>query len=99
MPRGGETPPPSVGLFQGALHQHYKRLHVFCGWQGRLKYTLAEEIVMNPRSRRPGVFNAAETLLVDNISRISFLLRPLVKSFLESVELVRMTVARLFTSN
>jgi glutamate-5-semialdehyde dehydrogenase len=73
MPRGGE------GLIRVVAEcskvpviKHYKGVcHVFVDAEADLK--MAEEIVMNAKVQRPGVCNAAETLLVDKAIAKTFL--------------------------
>jgi len=73
MPRGGE------GLIRAVAEcskvpviKHYKGVcHVFVDADADLK--MAEEIVMNAKVQRPGVCNAAETLLVDKAIAQNFL--------------------------
>lgn len=73
MPRGGE------GLIRAVTEcskvpviKHYKGVcHVFVDAEADLK--MAEEIVLNAKVQRPGVCNAAETLLVDQTVANQFL--------------------------
>jgi glutamate-5-semialdehyde dehydrogenase len=73
MPRGGE------GLIRAVTEcskvpviKHYKGVcHVFVDADADLK--MAEEIVLNAKVQRPGVCNAAETLLVDQAVAAKFL--------------------------
>lgn len=73
MPRGGE------GLIRAVTEcskvpviKHYKGVcHVFVDAEADLK--MAEEIVLNAKVQRPGVCNAAETLLVDQAVAAKFL--------------------------
>lgn len=73
MPRGGE------GLIRAVAEcskvpviKHYKGVcHVFVDADADLK--MAEEIIMNAKVQRPGVCNAAETLLVDKTVANQFL--------------------------
>jgi glutamate-5-semialdehyde dehydrogenase len=73
MPRGGE------GLIRAVAEcskvpviKHYKGVcHIFVDAEADLK--MAEEIVMNAKVQRPGVCNAAETLLVDKAIAKTFL--------------------------
>jgi glutamate-5-semialdehyde dehydrogenase len=73
MPRGGE------GLIRAVTEcskvpviKHYKGVcHIFVDADADLK--MAEEIVMNAKVQRPGVCNAAETLLVDQTVAKTFL--------------------------
>lgn len=73
MPRGGE------GLIRAVAEcskvpviKHYKGVcHVFVDADADLK--MAEEIVLNAKVQRPGVCNAAETLLVDRAVAKTFL--------------------------
>jgi glutamate-5-semialdehyde dehydrogenase len=73
MPRGGE------GLIRAVAEcskvpviKHYKGVcHVFVDADADLK--MAEEIIMNAKVQRPGVCNAAETLLVDKAVAEKFL--------------------------
>ncbi len=73
MPRGGE------GLIRAVAEcskvpviKHYKGVcHVFVDADADLK--MAEEIVLNAKVQRPGVCNAAETLLVDKAVAATFL--------------------------
>jgi glutamate-5-semialdehyde dehydrogenase len=73
MPRGGE------GLIRAVAEcskvpviKHYKGVcHVYVDAEADLK--MAEEIVMNAKTQRPGVCNAMETLLVDKAVAENFL--------------------------
>ena len=75
MPRGGE------GLIRAVTEcskvpviKHYKSVcHVFVDADADLN--MAEEIVVNAKTQRPGVCNAAETLLVDRAIAATFLPR------------------------
>jgi len=65
MPRGGESLIRAVAdCSKVPVIKHYKGVcHVFVDAEADLK--MAQEIVMNAKVQRPGVCNAAETLLVD----------------------------------
>ncbi len=65
MPRGGESLIRAVAeCSKVPVIKHYKGVcHVFVDAEADLK--MAEEIVLNAKVQRPGVCNAAETLLVD----------------------------------
>lgn len=65
MPRGGESLIRAVtDCSKVPVIKHYKGVcHVYVDAEADLK--MAEEIVMNAKVQRPGVCNAAETLLVD----------------------------------
>ena len=65
MPRGGESLIRAVAdCSKVPVIKHYKGVcHVFVDADADLK--MAEEITMNAKVQRPGVCNAAETLLVD----------------------------------
>lgn len=75
MPRGGE------GLIRAVAEcskvpviKHYKGVcHVYVDAAAELQ--MAEEIVLNSKCQRPGVCNAAETLLVDRTIAATFLPR------------------------
>jgi glutamate-5-semialdehyde dehydrogenase len=73
MPRGGESLIRAVAdCSKVPVIKHYKGVcHVFVDAEADLK--MAEEIVMNAKVQRPGVCNAAETLLVDKAVAITFL--------------------------
>jgi glutamate-5-semialdehyde dehydrogenase len=73
MPRGGESLIRAVAdCSKVPVIKHYKGVcHVFVDADGDLK--MAEEIVMNAKVQRPGVCNAAETLLVDKAVAKTFL--------------------------
>src|SRR6202040_48198 len=74
MPRGGE------GLIRAVTEnskvpviKHYKGVcHVYVDQDADVK--MAEKIVLNAKCQRPGVCNAMETLLVDDIIAPAFLL-------------------------
>ena len=65
MPRGGESLIRAVtDCSKVPVIKHYKGVcHVFVDVDADLK--MAEEIILNAKVQRPGVCNAAETLLVD----------------------------------
>ena len=65
MPRGGESLIRAVtDCSKVPVIKHYKGVcHVFVDAEADLK--MAEEIILNAKVQRPGVCNAAETLLVD----------------------------------
>ena len=73
MPRGGESLIRAVAdCSKVPVIKHYKGVcHVFVDAEADLK--MAEEIVMNAKVQRPGVCNAAETLLVDKAVAEKFL--------------------------
>lgn len=73
MPRGGESLIRAVAdCSKVPVIKHYKGVcHVFVDAEADLK--MAEEIVMNAKVQRPGVCNAAETLLVDKSIAQTFL--------------------------
>ncbi len=73
MPRGGESLIRAVAdCSRVPVIKHYKGVcHVFVDADADLK--MAEEIVMNAKVQRPGVCNAAETLLVDKTVAKTFL--------------------------
>ena len=73
MPRGGESLIRAVAdCSKVPVIKHYKGVcHVFVDADADLK--MAEEIVMNAKVQRPGVCNAAETLLVDKSIADKFL--------------------------
>jgi glutamate-5-semialdehyde dehydrogenase len=73
MPRGGESLIRAVAdCSKVPVIKHYKGVcHVFVDAEADLK--MAEEIVMNAKVQRPGVCNAAETLLVDKSVAETFL--------------------------
>ena len=73
MPRGGESLIRAVAdCSKVPVIKHYKGVcHVFVDADADLK--MAEEIVMNAKVQRPGVCNAAETLLVDKTVAEKFL--------------------------
>ena len=73
MPRGGESLIRAVAdCSKVPVIKHYKGVcHVFVDANADLK--MAEEIVMNAKVQRPGVCNAAETLLVDKTVAKTFL--------------------------
>ena len=73
MPRGGESLIRAVAdCSKVPVIKHYKGVcHVFVDAEADLK--MAEEIVMNAKVQRPGVCNAAETLLVDKAVAKTFL--------------------------
>ena len=87
MPRGGE------GLIRAVTEcskvpviKHYKGVcHVYVAAEADLK--MAEAIVMNAKVQRPGVCNAAETLLIDRAIAASFLPVMGAKLFEKQVEL------------
>jgi len=74
MPRGGESLIRAVAdCSKVPVIKHYKGVcHVFVDADADLK--MAEAIVMNAKVQRPGVCNAAETLLVDKTVAKTFLL-------------------------
>jgi glutamate-5-semialdehyde dehydrogenase len=73
MPRGGEGLIRAVAdCSKVPVIKHYKGVcHVFVDAEADLK--MAEEIVLNAKVQRPGVCNAAETLLVDRAVAATFL--------------------------
>ena len=73
MPRGGESLIRAVAdCSKVPVIKHYKGVcHVFVDADADLK--MAGEIVMNAKVQRPGVCNAAETLLVDRTVAKTFL--------------------------
>ncbi len=73
MPRGGESLIRAVAdCSKVPVIKHYKGVcHIFVDADADLK--MAEEIVMNAKVQRPGVCNAAETLLVDKTIAGKFL--------------------------
>jgi glutamate-5-semialdehyde dehydrogenase len=73
MPRGGESLIRAVAdCSKVPVIKHYKGVcHVFVDADADLK--MAEEIVLNAKVQRPGVCNAAETLLVDKTVAGQFL--------------------------
>jgi glutamate-5-semialdehyde dehydrogenase len=73
MPRGGESLIRAVAdCSKVPVIKHYKGVcHVFVDAEADLK--MAEEIVLNAKVQRPGVCNAAETLLVDKAVAKTFL--------------------------
>ena len=73
MPRGGESLIRAVAdCSKVPVIKHYKGVcHVFVDADADLK--MAEEITMNAKVQRPGVCNAAETLLVDKTIAEKFL--------------------------
>lgn len=73
MPRGGESLIRAVAdCSKVPVIKHYKGVcHVFVDADADLK--MAGEIVMNAKVQRPGVCNAAETLLVDESVADKFL--------------------------
>jgi len=73
MPRGGESLIRAVtDCSKVPVIKHYKGVcHVFVDAEADLK--MAEEIVLNAKCQRPGVCNAAETLLVDKAVAKTFL--------------------------
>jgi len=73
MPRGGESLIRAVAdCSKVPVIKHYKGVcHVYVDADADLK--MAEEIVMNAKVQRPGVCNAAETLLVDKAVAEKFL--------------------------
>ncbi len=73
MPRGGESLIRAVAdCSRVPVIKHYKGVcHVFVEAEADLK--MAEEIVMNAKVQRPGVCNAAETLLVDKAIAENFI--------------------------
>ncbi|MBC8094647.1 MAG: glutamate-5-semialdehyde dehydrogenase, partial [Akkermansiaceae bacterium] len=73
MPRGGESLIRAVtDCSKVPVIKHYKGVcHVYVEAEADLK--MAEEIVMNAKVQRPGVCNAAETLLVDKVIAANFL--------------------------
>ena len=87
MPRGGESLIRAVAdCSKVPVIKHYKGVcHVFVDADADLK--MAEEIVMNAKVQRPGVCNAAETLLVDKTVAEKFLPAIGEKLFAKHVEL------------
>ena len=87
MPRGGESLIRAVAdCSKVPVIKHYKGVcHIYVDADADLK--MAEEIVMNAKVQRPGVCNAAETLLVDKAVAEKFL--PVIgeKLFAKHVEL------------
>ena len=73
MPRGGESLIRAVAdCSKVPVIKHYKGVcHIYVDAEADLK--MAEEIVMNAKVQRPGVCNAAETLLVDKSVAEKFL--------------------------
>jgi glutamate-5-semialdehyde dehydrogenase len=73
MPRGGESLIRAVAeCSKVPVIKHYKGVcHVYVDAEADLK--MAEEIVLNAKVQRPGVCNAAETLLVDKAIAKTFL--------------------------
>ena len=73
MPRGGEGLIRAVAdCSKVPVIKHYKGVcHVYVDGEADLK--MAEEIVFNAKCQRPGVCNAAETLLVDRRIADTFL--------------------------
>jgi glutamate-5-semialdehyde dehydrogenase len=73
MPRGGESLIRAVAdCSKVPVIKHYKGVcHIFVDADADLK--MAEEITMNAKVQRPGVCNAAETLLVDKSIAEKFL--------------------------
>ena len=73
MPRGGESLIRAVAdCSKVPVIKHYTGVcHVFVDAEADLK--MAEEITMNAKVQRPGVCNAAETLLVDKTVAEKFL--------------------------
>ena len=73
MPRGGESLIRAVtDCSKVPVIKHYKGVcHVFVDAEADMK--MAEEIVLNAKVQRPGVCNAAETLLVDQAVAKTFL--------------------------
>ena len=87
MPRGGESLIRAVAdCSKVPVIKHYKGVcHVFVDAAADLK--MAGEIVMNAKVQRPGVCNAAETLLVDKSVAEKFLPAIGEKLFAKHVEL------------
>jgi glutamate-5-semialdehyde dehydrogenase len=87
MPRGGESLIRAVAdCSKVPVIKHYKGVcHVFVDADADLK--MAEEIVMNAKVQRPGVCNAAETLLVDQAVAEKFLPAIGEKLFAKHVEI------------
>jgi glutamate-5-semialdehyde dehydrogenase len=87
MPRGGESLIRAVAdCSKVPVIKHYKGVcHVFVDADADLK--MAEEIVFNAKCQRPGVCNAAETLLVDKTIAQKFLPAIGEKLFAKHVEL------------
>jgi glutamate-5-semialdehyde dehydrogenase len=87
MPRGGESLIRAVAdCSKVPVIKHYKGVcHVFVDADADLK--MAEEITMNAKVQRPGVCNAAETLLVDKVIAEKFLPAVGEKLFAKHVEL------------
>jgi len=75
MPRGGESLIRAVAdCSKVPVIKHYKGVcHIFVDAEANL--TMAGEITMNAKVQRPGVCNAAETLLVDQAVAAQFLPR------------------------
>ena len=73
MPRGGESLIRAVAdCSKVPVIKHYKGVcHIFVDAEADLK--MAEEIILNAKVQRPGVCNAAETLLVDKTIAENFL--------------------------
>ena len=73
MPRGGESLIRAVAeCSKVPVIKHYKGVcHVFVDAEADLK--MAAEIILNAKVQRPGVCNAAETLLVDKTVAEKFL--------------------------
>src|ERR1039457_1528632 len=87
MPRGGESLIRAVAdCSKVPVIKHYKGVcHVFVDADADLK--MAEEIMMNAKVQRPGVCNAAETLLVDKAIAEKFLPAIGAKLFEKHVEI------------
>ena len=87
MPRGGESLIRAVAdCSKVPVIKHYKGVcHVFVDADADLK--MAEEIVFNAKVQRPGVCNAAETLLVDITVAENFLPRIGERLFAKHVEI------------
>jgi glutamate-5-semialdehyde dehydrogenase len=87
MPRGGESLIRAVAdCSKVPVIKHYKGVcHVFVDAEADLK--MAEDIVMNAKVQRPGVCNAAETLLVDKSVAEKFIPAIGEKLFAKHVEL------------
>jgi glutamate-5-semialdehyde dehydrogenase len=87
MPRGGESLIRAVtDCSKVPVIKHYKGVcHVFVDSDADLN--MAEQIVMNAKVQRPGVCNAAETLLVDRTIAKDFLPRMAASLWAKNVEL------------
>ncbi|HLP77783.1 MAG TPA: glutamate-5-semialdehyde dehydrogenase [Candidatus Paceibacterota bacterium] len=87
MPRGGESLIRAVtDCSKVPVIKHYKGVcHVYVDAEADLK--MAEQIVMNAKVQRPGVCNAAETLLVDKAIAGKFLPQMAARLWEKHVEL------------